>query len=123
MHDAIEQGYIGSQIMPHVEMGELRNLCLSGIGHDELAPVGQGPEEALGSDGVSLGRVGTNDQDAPGILQLSKGVGHGPASKGSGQPGHCGGVSETGAMVYMVVAEHSSGEFLINISLFIDATG
>jgi hypothetical protein len=32
-------------------------------------------------------------------------------------------MSETGTMVYMVVAEHGPGEFLINVSLFIDAAG
>ena len=101
----------------------LSNLGLSGIGHDELAPIGHGPEKTFGSDGVSRGNVGTNEQDTPGIFQFSKGVGHGPTSKGSGQPGHCRGVSETGAMIYVVVAEYGPGEFLKNVSLFIDGAG
>jgi hypothetical protein len=66
---------------------------------------------------VSLGRIGTNEEQAPCILQFSKGVCHGPTSKGSGQPGHRGSLSETGAMVYMIVAKHGPCEFLINISL------
>jgi hypothetical protein len=72
---------------------------------------------------VSLGCVGTNDQETPGVLQLSKGIGHGSASKGGSQPGHRGGVSETGTMVYMVVTENDPGEFLKNVSLFIDTAG
>ena len=69
------------------------------------------------------GRIGPYRQDTISAFQLHKGVGHRPTAKRGGQPGHRRRVSETGAVVDVVVTEHCAGEFLKDVSFFVGAPG
>ena len=123
VHEAVDQGHVGSQAVLYMQMGQGGDLGPPGIDHDELGPIGPGPHQAHGGNGVGHRSVRADGEDTIGVFQFGKGVGHCPTAEGGGQPGHRGRVSETGAVIDVVVAEHGPGKFLEDIGFFVGAAG
>ena len=90
MHEAVDQGHVGSQAVLYMQMGQGGDLGPPGIDHDELGPIGPGPHQAHGGNGVGHRGVRADGEDTIGVFQFGKGVGHCPTAKGGGQPGHRG---------------------------------
>jgi hypothetical protein len=82
------------------------------ISDNQLGSSGFRAEDTCGNEGVGYRSIGADDQDTIGILNFFDGVGHCPAAKYCGQPGHGGGVSETGAVVNIVRPDGGPGELL-----------
>ena len=60
---------------------------------------------------MSLGCVGPDDKEAIRVgFEFRDRIRHGATAKGRGQTGHRGGVSETGAVVDVIRADHCAGE-------------
>ncbi len=66
-----------------------------------------------------LGGVGAGDQEALGLLEIRDGVRHCAGTECCGQTGHGGAVSESGAVIDVVGADHRAHKFLEEIVLFV----
>ena len=93
------------------------------VNDDQLRSLLDGPHDFVADHRVGLGRVGTRDQDAVGIADVTYRVGHGAAAKGHPQTGDGAGVAETGAMIHVIGAKAGPHEFLEQIVLFVRAAG
>jgi hypothetical protein len=58
-----------------------------------------------------FGCIGTGDQNNIRFLDILDGVGHRSASERCGQTGHCGAMSEPGAMIDVVCLQHPPANF------------
>jgi len=96
-------------------------LNFPGIGDNELTAFAYSFLNLKSNYGVSLGGIGANGEDTGGVTNLEYGVSHCPASECCDQTGHGGGMSETGAVVHIVMAEHYAGEFLNDIIVLVGA--
>jgi hypothetical protein len=68
--------------------------------------------------------VRTDDEKAIGVrLEFGDRIRHGAAPKGCGQTGHSGSVSETGAVIDVIRADHRAGKLLQQVVFFIGAFG
>ena len=94
-------------------------LYVSGICHDELGPFFLGSENTPCNQRMARRCIGPDDENAPGIFDLANRICHRPASESGGQTCHRGRMSETGAVINVVGADHRSGEFLCQIILLI----
>ena len=105
-------------------VGILDEVDLPGIDHDQFGAVlADGPFDAGRDDGMVFRRVGSRRQDDIGEFDLLDGVRHCTASECGGQTGHRHGVSETGAVIDIVGADHRAHEFLEEVVFLIGAAG
>ena len=109
--------------MAQPDVGDAAEVDLSRIGYDELAALGYRFLHLQGDDWVILRGVGADGQNATGILNLLNRVGHGAAAEGCGQTGHCGSMSETGAVVDTVRPHYHTGELLEYVVILVSALG
>ena len=79
-------------------------------------------EECRG-DGMVLGRVGADDHDDVGVLDLVEGGGHGAGADALDQRRHRRGMAQPRAVIDVVVAEARADQLLEQISLFVRAFG
>ena len=70
-----------------------------------------------------LSRVGPDNKQTLYIFNFVNGVRHRSAAEGGRQPGDRRGVSETGAVINIVRADHRAREFLQEIVFLIGALG
>ena len=79
-------------------------------------------EEGRG-DGMVLGRVGADDHDDVGVLDLVEGRGHGAGADALDQRRHRRGVTQPRAVIDVVVAEARADQLLEQIGFFVRAFG
>jgi hypothetical protein len=72
---------------------------------------------------VTGGGIGSDDKNATGILDFRNGIGHGPTTEGGGKTCHRRGMSETGAVIHVIGADHGPGKFLGQIIFFVGDFG
>ncbi len=72
---------------------------------------------------MGLAGIRPGDQDTVGVFKLGYRVRHSARTKGGGQTGHCGTVSETGAVIYVVSPNHRASELLQQVIFFVCAFG
>ena len=89
-----------------------------------LAPRFLAFEHRVSDQRVTFGCVRADDQEAIGIrLEFRDRIRHGATPKGCGQTGHSGSVSETGAVIDVIRADHRAGELLQEVVFFVGALG
>jgi len=110
-----EEGDIGSNADGKVKMCELGKTRLARIGDNEFSSFCEGFFEAGGGDGVALGHVGADGEDGIGLVHVLERIGHCASSDWSGQTGHCGSVSGSTTVVYMMRAKARSNKLLHGI--------
>src|SRR5204863_9740986 len=103
---AAEEGDVDTGPDRGVEIGDGGRAGEAGIDVDDLRaaliPPDVGP---LPAAGVVLRRVGPDDQDHVGVLEVAPVVGHGAPTEAAGQTGHRGTVSNA-ALLLEVAAPH-----------------
>ena len=109
--------------MSKPQVSIIDKLNFPGIGDNELAAFAYSFLYFQPNYGVSFGGIGANGEDTGGVTNLKDGVSHCPASECCDQTGHGGGMSETGAVIHIVMAEHCAGEFLDDIVVLVGALG
>ena len=72
---------------------------------------------------MGLSGVGANSHNTGGITNIINGISHRPTTKGCGQTGHSGRMSEAGTVVNIVGIQHGTAEFLDDIVVFIGTLG
>jgi hypothetical protein len=90
MHKAVDEGNIGSKILLQVQIALQDDGNPPRVCHHQFSASGFCTVNACSNQRMGHGGVGADDEDAVGPLDLFHGVGHCPASKGGGQPGHRG---------------------------------
>ena len=124
MDQPINPGDIRAGIWSEPFIGEFGNLDLSRINHNQLGTFElDRPFDIGGENRVVLGCVGSRDQNNVGIFNIADWVCRGATSKTRGQTGHCGRVSETGAVIDIVGLYYRPGEFLKQVVLLIGDPG
>ena len=115
MHHAVEQCHIASEPVVYCNICVPGELNVSWVRHDELGPFFLGSENTPGNQGMTCRCIGPDDENTPGIFDLADRIRHCSASKGGGQTGHRGCVSEASAVIDVVGADDRSREFLCQI--------
>ena len=112
MNQTVNQSDIGPEILLEVQITLTDDGNLTRISNDDLCPLRLRTKDARRDEGMSHRGIRADDEDAVRPLNLRNGVGHRPAAKRRGQPGHRGGVSEAGAVVDVVRPKSCPGKLL-----------
>ena len=121
---AVEPDGIGGGIGAEEDVGALGHLVFAQVGDDEaLAAELMRALDAGGEDGMVLGRVGSDDEDEAGALDVGDGAGVAAVADGALQA-HGGGVlAVAGAVVDVVGSDDGAGELLHEEALLVGALG
>jgi len=124
VHKAVEPGDVGAGPDAQVDVGQAANLHLARVHDDDPGPPLLRLHHVAGDEGVGLGGVGAGDEEALGSgTELGDGIGHRSTTERGGQTGHRGGVSEPGAVIYVVRFDHRAGKLLQQIVLLVGTLG
>ncbi len=124
VHQAVDDRDVGTGPLAQPEGGVAHQVDPARVGNDEaFALQAHRPLDAGGDDGMGFRGVGARDQDTIGVLQLGDGIGHRSRAEGGGQTGHRGAVSEAGAVIDVIGAEHRPHELLHQVVFFIGHPG
>ena len=119
MHEAVEHRDVGAGQQLQMHVGAARHVDAPGIGDDELRALAHGLLDVDGADGVRLARVGADDEDRLGVLEVLERVGHGAAAQGLDQAGDRGGVAEPRAVVDVLRAPDGAHELLEDVVVLV----
>ena len=88
--------------------------------HDQLCTAFLGFDHMLGHQWMAFPRVRANDENNIGRFpDFGNVIGHCPTTQSHRQTGDGGGVSETGAVIDVIRADHRAGKLLSDIVFFI----
>ena len=94
------------------------------VGNDKLGALEFNPLPNEPPDNrMALRGIRAYHEEEVSLGDVSDGISHRSASECLGQTGHCGGVSETGTVVYIIGPDYRPGELLQEIILLIGALG
>ena len=94
MHDAVEQGHVARRLELEHEAGVFAHRLPARIDDDELGAALRRLFEEGGGHRVVLGRIGADDHDHVGMLDLVEGRGHRAGADAVDQRRHRGGVTK-----------------------------
>ena len=123
VHHAVNPGQVGAGFLAQVQVGDLRDLRKARIRHDEFRPLLLHLHQVCADDGMLFGGVRADDQRHVRLFQVGERIGHRSRTERSGQTGHGGRVSETGAVIHVVRADHRAGELLVQVVFFVGGFG
>ena len=106
-----------------MESGELSNINFARVGNDKFcAALSHRLPQHCAKDGVLLGGVRTDDKESLRLVgDIIHTVGHRTRTEGGSQTGYRAGVSETGAVVYIIRPHDLPRQFVHQIVFFVQA--
>ncbi len=112
VHQAVEQSDVCTGAVAQVEVGDLGDVDLARVGHDQFGPaLAFGAADLAADDGMLLGGVAADDEDRAAVVgDVADAVGHRPAAEAGRQTGDGAAVSETGAVVDAVGGHQLAGQ-------------
>ena len=99
MHEAVEDGDIGSRVKGQVQVSEFTGRRESWIGIDDFCTLRLGLHHAATDQRVGLKRVAADDKKAFGFGNISNRLGHCTGPKRTGQTDDRRCMAETGTVV------------------------
>ena len=125
VHQAVEQGDVAAGPVTDVQRGEISEINAARVSDDQFdAAPAYCPPQHRPEDGMLLGGVRADDEQRLGVIgNIVHRVGHCARAVGGGQTGHGAGVTETGAVVYVVRPDNLAGELVHQVVFFIQAFG
>ena len=121
MHDGVEQRHVARRLELQHVAGVFAHRLAARINDDELgAAFCRLLEEGRG-DGMVFGRIGADDHDNVGVLDLVEGRGHGAGADALDQCRDRRGMTQPRAVIDIVVAKAGADQLLEQIGLFVGA--
>ncbi len=122
VHQTVQDGHIRPRVLAQPDVGILDEVNLPGIDDDQLrAPLADRALDLHSHDRMVLRGVASRNENQIGKLDLGNRVGHCATAECGGQTGHRDGVSESGAVIHIVRADHRPHEFLEEVVFLVGA--
>ena len=118
MGEGIQQNAVRSGLELQPDIGNLAEVDPPGIGNDDARTLAAGLEHHVRDDGMGLLGVRTDDEEHVRVFDLPDRIRHSAGTEQGGQTGHRRSVSEPGAVIDVVRADHRAHYLLEQEILF-----
>ena len=122
-HHARQKRDVGPRVEPEELVGVSRNRRFPRVDDDHLRPPVEGLVDLAHEDGVALGGIGADEEDAVGAGEIRDRIGHGAAAQRLEHAHRGGRVAEPCAVVHVVGLEGRPDELLEEVVLLVGALG
>ena len=124
MSHRIVHGHICAGFLAQPQGGKVGHLGLTRVDDNQRGSVvGDGIFEESADNRMGFGGIGAGDDEALQIFHFGDGIAHSAGAKGQLQAGNAAGVTQPGAVINIVGAQHAAHQFLVQVVVFVGGFG